>query len=35
MAFPCPAFRCPRAEHSECWRDYDRQEEEVKYGRDV
>ena len=30
----CPARFCPLKDHAECWRDYDRQEEALKYGRE-
>ena len=29
----CPAFNCRLKDHSECWREYDREEEALKYGR--
>ena len=34
MNYECPAFMCPRTDHDECWREYERDEEEAKYGRD-
>jgi len=31
MSYDCPAFMCKRTDHAECWREYDRQEDEAKY----
>ena len=30
----CPAFHCVRDDHDECWRDYDRQEDQDRYRPD-
>lgn len=30
----CPAFECDRKDHTECWRDYARQEDEQRYLED-
>lgn len=32
--YPCPAYMCRRTDHTECWREYERLEDEAKYGRE-
>ena len=32
--YDCPARFCPLKDHSECWKEYDRDEEALKYGRE-
>lgn len=34
VRYDCPAFNCPRTNHDDCWRDYNQQEDEAKYGRE-
>lgn len=34
MRYACPYFRCGYATHDACWREYDREEEATKYGRE-